>query len=170
MSEVAGKVVVITGASSGLGEATAKMLAEKGAKLVLGARREERLKQLVDDIKNSGGEAIYKTVDVTKRSEVEALANAARDEFGRIDVLVNNAGLMPLAPLDELKVDEWDQMIDVNIKGVMYGVGAVLPKAHNTTHKTQVCYSILSSSSPWPSDSPTRQLCRPKRRVLLKKN
>ncbi|MEX1222356.1 MAG: SDR family oxidoreductase [Idiomarina sp.] len=127
MSEVKGKVVIITGASSGLGEATAKMLAAKGAKLVLGARREERLKKLVDDIKQSGGEAIYKTVDVTKRDQVEALAKAARDEFGRIDVLVNNAGLMPLAPLDELKVDEWDQMIDVNIKGVMYGVGAVLP-------------------------------------------
>ena len=142
MSEVAGKVVVITGASSGLGEATAKMLAEKGAKLVLGARREERLKQLVDDIKNSGGEAIYKTVDVTKRSEVEALANAARDEFGRIDVLVNNAGLMPLAPLDELKVDEWDQMIDVNIKGVMYGVGAVLP-----TMRKQESGHIINLSS-----------------------
>ncbi len=142
MSKVAGKVVVITGASSGLGEATAKMLAEKGAKLVLGARREERLKQLVDDIKNSGGEAIYKTVDVTKRSEVEALANAARDEFGRIDVLVNNAGLMPLAPLDELKVDEWDQMIDVNIKGVMYGVGAVLP-----TMRKQESGHIINLSS-----------------------
>ena len=142
MSEVAGKVVVITGASSGLGEATAKMLAQKGAKLVLGARREERLKQLVDDIKNSGGEAIYKTVDVTKRSEVEALADAARDEFGRIDVLVNNAGLMPLAPLDELKVDEWDQMIDVNIKGVMYGVGAVLP-----TMRKQESGHIINLSS-----------------------
>lgn len=142
MSEVAGKVVVITGASSGLGEATAKMLAEKGAKLVLGARREERLKQLVDDIKNSGGEAIYKTVDVTKRSEVEALADAARDEFGRIDVLINNAGLMPLAPLDELKVDEWDQMIDVNIKGVMYGVGAVLP-----TMRKQESGHIINLSS-----------------------
>lgn len=142
MSEVAGKVVVITGASSGLGEATTKMLAEKGAKLVLGARREERLKQLVDDIKNSGGEAIYKTVDVTKRSEVEALADAARNEFGRIDVLVNNAGLMPLAPLDELKVDEWDQMIDVNIKGVMYGVGAVLP-----TMRKQESGHIINLSS-----------------------
>lgn len=142
MSEVAGKVVVITGASSGLGEATAKMLAQKGAKLVLGARREERLKQLVDDIKNSGGEAVYKTVDVTKRGEVEALADAARNEFGRIDVLVNNAGLMPLAPLDELKVDEWDQMIDVNIKGVMYGVGAVLP-----TMRKQESGHIINLSS-----------------------
>ena len=142
MSEVAGKVVVITGASSGLGEATAKMLAEKGAKLVLGARREKRLQQLVNAITSDGGEAIYKTVDVTKRDEVEALANAALEKFGRIDVLVNNAGLMPLAPLDELKVDEWEQMIDVNIKGVMYGVGAVLP-----TMRKQESGHIINLSS-----------------------
>jgi len=142
MSEVAGKVVVITGASSGLGEATAKMLAQKGAKLVLGARREERLQRMVDDITSDGGEAIYKAVDVTKRDEVEALANAALEKFGRIDVLVNNAGLMPLAPLDELKVDEWDQMIDVNIKGVMYGVGAVLP-----TMRKQESGHIINLSS-----------------------
>ena len=126
MSEVSGKVVIITGASSGLGEATAKMLADKGAKLVLGARREDRLKKLVDEIESSGGQATYQTVDVTKKDEVKALAKAAIDAYGRIDVLVNNAGLMPLAPLDEMKVDEWDQMIDVNIKGVMYGVAAVL--------------------------------------------
>ena len=126
MSEVSGKVVIITGASSGLGEATAKMLADKGAKLVLGARREDRLKKLVDEIESSGGQATYQTVDVTKKDEFNALAKAARDAYGRIDVLVNNAGLMPLAPLDEMKVDEWDQMIDVNIKGVMYGVAAVL--------------------------------------------
>ena len=126
MSEVSGKVVIITGASSGLGEATAKMLAGKGAKLVLGARREERLRKLVDDIESSGGVATYKTVDVTKKEEVQALADAAIEAYGRIDVLVNNAGLMPLAPLDELKVEEWEQMIDVNIKGVMYGVAAVL--------------------------------------------
>lgn len=142
MSEVAEKVVVITGASSGLGEATAKMLAEKGAKLVLGARREKRLQQLVNAITSDGGEAIYKTVDVTKRDEVEALANAALEKFGRIDVLVNNAGLMPLAPLDELKVDEWEQMIDVNIKGVMYGVGAVLP-----TMRKQESGHIINLSS-----------------------
>ncbi|WP_420207634.1 SDR family oxidoreductase [Alteromonas gracilis] len=126
MSEVSGKVVIITSASSGLGEATAKMLASKGAKLVLGARREERLRKLVDDIESSGGVATYKTVDVTKKEEVQALADAAIEAYGRIDVLVNNAGLMPLAPLDELKVEEWEQMIDVNIKGVMYGVAAVL--------------------------------------------
>lgn len=142
MSEVSGKVVIITGASSGLGNATAKMLASKGAKLVLGARREERLQELVNDIKQSGGEAIYHTVDVTKRNEVKALAEAALNEYGRIDVLINNAGLMPLAPLDELKVDEWDQMIDVNIKGVMYGVGEVLP-----TMRKQKSGHIINLSS-----------------------
>lgn len=127
MSEVSEKVVIVTGASSGLGEATAKLLAEKGAKLVLAARREERLKKLATQITDLGGEAIYQVVDVTKCDQVQALADAAIDKFGRVDVLVNNAGLMPLAPLDELKVDEWDTMIDVNIKGVMYGVKAVLP-------------------------------------------
>ena len=93
---------------------------------MLGARREDRLKKLVDEIESSGGQATYQTVDVMKKDEVKALAKAAIDAYGRIDVLVNNAGLMPLAPLDEMKVDEWDQMIDVNIKGVMYGVAAVL--------------------------------------------
>ncbi|MDT8408984.1 MAG: SDR family oxidoreductase [Wenzhouxiangellaceae bacterium] len=122
-----GKVVIITGASSGLGEATARRLAERGARLVLAARREDRLKNLVEELKATGAEAIYRVTDVTERDQVESLAQAAKDEFGRIDVLVNNAGLMPLAPLDALKVDEWEQMVDVNIKGVLYGIAAVLP-------------------------------------------
>lgn len=121
------KVIVITGASSGLGEATARRLARNGAKLVLGARREDRLKELVSAIEADGGTAIYRVTDVTDRAQVEALANAARDTYGRIDVLLNNAGLMPLSPLDQLKVDEWEQMVDVNIKGVLYGIAAVLP-------------------------------------------
>lgn len=121
------KVVIITGASSGLGEATAKRLAKGGARLVLGARREDRLKALCDDIRADGGQAVYRVTDVTRREQVEGLAKLARDEFGRIDVLVNNAGLMPLSPLDKLKVDEWEQMVDVNIKGVLYGIAAVLP-------------------------------------------
>ncbi len=121
------KVIVITGASSGLGEATARRLAKNGAKLVLGARREDRLKELVSAIEADGGTAIYRVTDVTDRAQVEALANAARDTYGRIDVLLNNAGLMPLSPLDQLKVDEWEQMVDVNIKGVLYGIAAVLP-------------------------------------------
>lgn len=127
MSEINAKVVIITGASSGLGEATAHRLAKGGAKLVLAARREERLKALTDQINEQGGDAIYRVTDVTKREQVEALAQAARDTYGRIDVLINNAGVMPLSPLNRLKVDEWEQMVDVNIKGVMYGIAAVLP-------------------------------------------
>ncbi|MDN5869421.1 MAG: SDR family oxidoreductase [Nitrococcus sp.] len=127
MNGIADKVVVITGASSGLGEATARRLAEGGAKLMLGARRESRLKELVSSIEVDGGQAAYRVTDVTDRSQVEALAQAAKDTFGRIDVLLNNAGLMPLAPLDALKVDEWEQMVDVNLKGVLYGIAAVLP-------------------------------------------
>ena len=127
MSEINGKVVIITGASSGLGEAAARMLARKGARLVLGARREERLQALVEAIKADGGEAIYRVTDVTRREQVDALAEAARSTFGRIDVLVNNAGVMPISPLNRLKVEEWERMIDVNIKGVLYGIAAVLP-------------------------------------------
>jgi NADP-dependent 3-hydroxy acid dehydrogenase YdfG len=127
MSEINGKVVIITGASSGLGKATALRLAKGGAKVVLAARREERLVELRDAIIEQGGDAIYQVTDVTDRAQVESLAKAAKKAYGRIDVLVNNAGLMPLSPLDELKVDEWDQMVDVNIKGVLYGIAAVLP-------------------------------------------
>lgn len=127
MSEINGKVIIITGASSGLGEATANRLAESGAKLVLAARREDRLQSLVDSIVEKGGEAIYRVTDVTDRAQVEALAQSAKETFGRIDVLINNAGLMPLSPLDKLMVDDWEKMVDVNIKGVLYGIAAVLP-------------------------------------------
>ena len=127
MSEIKNKVVIVTGASSGLGEATARRLADNGAKLMLTARREDRLKELVSKIEQAGGTAQYQITDVTKREQVEALAKATKDAYGRIDVLVNNAGLMPLSPLDEAKVDEWDQMVDVNIKGVLYNIAAVLP-------------------------------------------
>lgn len=127
MSEIANKVVIITGASSGLGEATARMLASKGARLMLAARREDRLKALAESIQADGGEAAYQVVDVSDQAAVQALADHTNATYGRIDVLVNNAGLMPLAPLDAGKVDEWDTMIDVNIKGVLYGINAVLP-------------------------------------------
>ncbi len=126
-AEIKNKVVIITGASSGLGEATARRLAKNGAKLMLAARREDRLKALVAALEKEGGTAQYQITDVTDRAQVEALAKATLDAYGRIDVLVNNAGLMPLSPLDEVKVDEWDKMVDVNIKGVLYGVAAVLP-------------------------------------------
>ena len=126
MSEIE-KVVIITGASSGLGEATARRLAHKGAKLMLAARREDRLKELVSDIEKEGGTAKYQVTDVTDRSSVEALAKATKQAYDRIDVLVNNAGLMPLSPLAATKIDEWEQMVDVNIKGVLYNVAAVMP-------------------------------------------
>jgi len=127
MSEIKDKVIIITGASSGLGEATARRLAKGGAKLMLAARREDKLKKLVADLEKDGAQAAYQVTDVTDRKQVEALAQATKDKFGRIDVLVNNAGLMPLAPLDAVKVDEWETMVDVNIKGVLYSLAAVLP-------------------------------------------
>jgi len=124
---ISGKVVVITGASSGIGEATAKHLAARGAAVALGARRRDRLEALAYEIRAVGGRAEPFVTDVTRRQEVEALVQGALRAFGRVDVIVNNAGLMPLSPFERLKVDDWDRMIDVNIKGVLYGIAAVLP-------------------------------------------
>jgi len=126
-SAIADKIVVITGASSGIGESTAKLLARHGAKVVLGARRKNRIDAVVKEISAAGGEAIGFAVDVTKRAEVEALIRATVDRFDRVDVIVNNAGTMLIAPVQALKVEEWDRQIDVNFKGVLYGVAAVLP-------------------------------------------
>jgi NADP-dependent 3-hydroxy acid dehydrogenase YdfG len=127
MFNVKDKVVIITGASSGIGEATARMLAKNGAKVVLGARRIDRLEAIAKEIHADGGIAEYQALDVTQREQLEAIAQLAKDKFGRIDVMINNAGVMPLSTLDQLKVEEWDRMIDVNIKGVLYGIAAVLP-------------------------------------------
>ncbi|MBY5973707.1 SDR family oxidoreductase [Ferrimonas balearica] len=124
---ISGKVIVITGASSGMGEATARDLAAKGAKVVLGARRAERLESLVKDIEGEGGTALAVATDVTKREEVQRLVDTAKETYGRVDVIFNNAGLMPLSMLASQKVDEWEQMIDVNLKGTLYGISAVLP-------------------------------------------
>ncbi|MBC7807176.1 MAG: SDR family oxidoreductase [Akkermansiaceae bacterium] len=124
---VVGKVVVITGASSGIGEATARLLAQNGANVVVGARRTERLESLVAEIRAGGGTAEHLATDVANRADVEALVERAKTAYGRVDVLINNAGVMPLSRLDELKVDEWDRMIDVNIKGTLYGIAAALP-------------------------------------------
>jgi len=124
---IQGKVVVVTGASSGLGEATARLLASMGARVFLGARRTDRLSAVVADIQRAGGQAGSRAVDVTKRREVEAFVQAAVEKFGRIDVLVNNAGLMAIAPLAKSLVDEWERMIDINLKGVLYGIAAALP-------------------------------------------
>ena len=121
------KVVLITGASSGIGEAAAKLLAAKGAKVVLGARRESLLKQIVTDIEKAGGQAAYQVLDVTKPSDNERIVQFAKDTFGRLDVIFLNAGLMPNSPVSALKTDDWNRMVDVNIKGVLNGVAAVMP-------------------------------------------
>jgi NADP-dependent 3-hydroxy acid dehydrogenase YdfG len=126
-SNIAGKVVVITGASSGLGEATARYLSSHEASVVLGARRTDRIESLAKEITQAGGKAAALRTDVTRREDVEALVDVAVKSFGRIDVMINNAGLMPNSPLDRLKVGDWEQMIDVNIKGVLYGIAAALP-------------------------------------------
>jgi NADP-dependent 3-hydroxy acid dehydrogenase YdfG len=121
------KIVVVTGASSGLGEATARLLSAQGATVVLGARRTDRLQSLAKDIEARGGKALAVATDVTQPEQVKALVDSAVRTYGRIDVMINNAGLMPQAPLERLKVNEWNQMIDVNIKGVLHGIAAALP-------------------------------------------
>jgi NADP-dependent 3-hydroxy acid dehydrogenase YdfG len=126
-SNIEGKVVVITGASSGLGEATARMLSSQGATVVLGARRVERIEALARELAGAGGRALALQTDVTSSADVQRLVDAAVEKFGRIDVIVNNAGLMPSSPLERLKIADWDRMIDVNIKGVLYGIAAALP-------------------------------------------
>jgi NADP-dependent 3-hydroxy acid dehydrogenase YdfG len=134
---IAGKVVAITGASSGIGEATALRLARHGALLALGARRTDRLDALAARIREAGGEALVHALDVTRRDEVDAFVQATLARFGRIDVLVNNAGVMPLSRMADLKVDEWERMVDVNVKGVLFGIGAVLP-AMNARRSGQI--------------------------------
>ncbi len=121
------KVVAITGASSGIGRATALLLASRRATVVLGARREDRLKALTDEIVEAGGRAAYRLTDVSRRDDVQNLVDLACDRYGRLDVLVNNAGIGPISRFDALKVDDWEAMIDVNIKGVLYGIAAALP-------------------------------------------
>lgn len=127
MNNIQEKVVLITGASSGIGEGCARLLAEKGARVVLGARRVERLEQLVEDIRAAGGQAIARRLDVTDTADVQAFVDAAKAEYGRVDVLLNNAGVMPLSMIEALKLDEWNRMIDVNIRGVLHGIAAALP-------------------------------------------
>jgi NADP-dependent 3-hydroxy acid dehydrogenase YdfG len=126
-NRIKGKVVVITGASSGLGEAAARLLSAKGANVVLGARRTDRLKSLADEFSRGGRNALAVATDVTDPEQVKRLVDQAVKEFGRVDVMINNAGIMPRAPLERLTIGDWDRTIDVNIKGVLYGVAAALP-------------------------------------------
>lgn len=130
------KVVVITGASSGIGAETAKLLASQGAKVVLGARREDKLKALAEEIIEAGGQAVYRVTDVVRPEDNENLIQLAQDAFGGFDVMFLNAGLMPNSPLSALHVDEWNRMVDVNLKGVLNGIAAALPifKAQKSGH------------------------------------
>lgn len=150
---VENKVVIITGASSGIGEATAKLLAKQGARLVLAARREDRLQTLQKEIEGLGGKAVYQVTDVTDSAQVEELAKLAQDTFGSVDVLVNNAGLMPLSKLNKNKQDEWNTMVDVNIKGVLYGIGAVLPYMRKQQRGHIINISSIAGHDVMPSSA-----------------
>ncbi|KEZ21619.1 Oxidoreductase [Sphingobium yanoikuyae] len=145
------KVIAITGASSGIGEGTARLLAARGAKLMLGARRTDRLAALADELNAVGGQVAFRALGVTDRADVEAFIAATEAEFGRIDVLVSNAGLMPLSRFDSLKVEEWDRMIDVNIRGVLHGIAAALPrfKAQGSGHFVNI--SSIGGYRVWPT-------------------
>ncbi|WP_145946029.1 SDR family oxidoreductase [Paenibacillus sp. Y412MC10] len=153
MSEINGKVVVITGASSGIGEATAKLLASRGAHVVMGARRVERLEALASLIAAEGGSALYQQLDVTNIEQMQSIIRLAQSRFGRVDVIVNNAGVMPLSPLEALKIDEWNRMIDVNIRGVLHGIAAGLPvmKEQQSGHMINVAsigaYSVTPTAA-----------------------
>jgi NADP-dependent 3-hydroxy acid dehydrogenase YdfG len=153
MSNIQDKVVMITGASSGIGEAVAKELATKGAKLVLAARREERLMKLQNEINRNRGQAIYQVTDVTSPVQMEVLAEAALKEYGRIDILINNAGIMPQSKLYKKRIDEWDRMIDVNMKGVLYGIAAVLPFMRQQKSGHIISLSSLAGYGVWPASS-----------------
>jgi NADP-dependent 3-hydroxy acid dehydrogenase YdfG len=144
------KVVLITGASSGIGEGIARELAAAGATLMLGACRIERLDALADELRLGGAKVETRRLDVTDRADVAAFVEAGRAAFGRVDAIVNNAGIMPLSPMASLKVDEWDRMIDVNVKGVLYGIAAVLPEmtARGSGHIVNIASIGALAASP----------------------
>lgn len=142
MQNIQDKVVIITGASSGIGEATAYKLVAAGAKIILGARREDKLKAIADKIPQNGGEAAYRVTDVVKAEDNQALVQLAKDRFGKVDAIFLNAGLMPSSPLSALETDNWNAMVDVNIKGVLNGIAAVLP-----TFEAQKSGHIITTSS-----------------------
>lgn len=150
---IRGKVAIITGASSGIGLATALALSRAGARVAIGARRTGRLEKLAGVIRGEGGSVLHRRLDVTQRSECEAFAAAVLEEWGSIDILVNNAGLMPLSFFQNLKVDEWDRMVDVNLKGVMYCTAAVIShmKAKGSGHIINI--SSVAGRTVFPSGS-----------------
>lgn len=150
-NQITTKVILITGASSGIGQSTAKILANQGYSLVIGARREDRLKALVNEIDASETKVRYQVLDVTQRQSVQNFVNFAFEQFGRIDVIINNAGIMPLSSMSALKVDEWDAMIDVNIRGVLHGIAAVLPIMQAQSHGQIINISSIGGLSVVPT-------------------
>jgi len=151
MSGIQGKVIAITGASSGIGEAAARELARRGAHVVLGARRTDRLKRLVAEITAAGGSARCRALDVTRLEDVQAFVAFAQAEYGRLDVIVNNAGVMPLSPLAALKIDEWNAMIDVNLRGVLHGIAAALPIMQEQGRGQVINVASTAGHRVWPS-------------------
>ncbi|MBB6633190.1 SDR family oxidoreductase [Cohnella thailandensis] len=147
------KVAIVTGASSGMGAATAKLLAQHDIKVMLAARREERLQQLQEEIRRAGGEASYKVTDVTSYSDVKSLVDETVKSYGQIDILINNAGIMPLSFFKNLKVDEWERMIDVNIKGVLYGMAAVYRHMEQRNEGHIINFSSIAGHILFPSSS-----------------
>ncbi|WP_437204593.1 SDR family oxidoreductase [Planctomicrobium sp. SH664] len=153
MSRIRDKVVLITGASSGIGEATARLLAERGARVVLGARRKDRLAAITKELCEQGHTAAAQKLDVTDLASVRSFVEFAATKFGKVDVLVNNAGLMPLSRLDSLKVDEWNRMIDVNIRGVLNGIAAALPLLQQQGHGHVINVSSVAGHRVFPTSS-----------------
>lgn len=151
MQERQSKVVLITGASSGIGEAAARLLAAQGHPVYVGARRTDRLETLVQDIRAKGGTAAFRALDVTSAEDMQAFVRGAEAAFGQVDVIVNNAGVMPLSPLSSLKVNEWDRMIDVNIRGVLHGIAAVLPGMERQGHGQVINVSSIGGLSVSPT-------------------
>ncbi|MBV9803447.1 MAG: SDR family oxidoreductase [Solirubrobacterales bacterium] len=150
MSHTDAKVIAITGASSGIGQATAELLARHRARIVLGARREDRLAALAQRLSQEGARVAWRATDVTRRQDLEGLVALATERFGRLDVLINNAGIGPISPLDDLRVDEWDAMIDINLRGVLYGIAAALPvfRSQQSGHFVNVASTAVHRITP----------------------